>query len=550
MARILLLRPPSVFARAAYSAAVTPPLATAYLAASLRAEGHEVRVLDALGAAVDHIGPSYAPGICYRGLRDESIVERAQRAAPDGIGITATFSQDWPHIRRTIAALRRALPAVPIFVGGEHATAAPEHVLETSPGVDVVALGEGEGTVVDLAAWCDGRLALEDVPGIAHRDARGAVRRAPRRARLRDVDALPWPAWDLVDLDPYWRVGEGNGVERGRAIPILATRGCPYQCTFCSSPQMWTTRYVMRRPERVADEIEHWVGTYGIENVDFADLTAIIKRSWILAFCAEMRRRALGVSWQLPNGTRSEALDREVLHALRDAGCTNLSYAPETGSARTLAAIRKKASLAAMTESIREAKRNDLSVKCNFVIGFPRETRRDVLETIAFALRLAAMGVDDAGLYLFSPYPGTEDFEYLRSTGRIGALDDAYFASLTSTMDLSRSSAYCENIGPVELGAYRVGGMAAFYALGYLAHPSRLVRTVRNHRVGRSDTLFEQRLFGLVRRLRLEARARLHGPGAASDDGGAPWAGAASARADALSGSGHVAGARDAPSAG
>ncbi len=114
---------------------------------------------------------------------------------------------------------------------------------------------------------------------------------------------------------------------------MLATRGCPYSCTFCSSPDMWTTRYYARSPASVVDEIADYVERYGISNVDFEDLTAFINRDWILAFCAELVRRDLHISYQLPSGTRSEALDAEVLAPLWRSGCRNLTYAPESGVA-------------------------------------------------------------------------------------------------------------------------------------------------------------------------------------------------------------------------
>lgn len=485
------------------------PLNIAYLAGNLRKHGHQVEVLDGLGEDIHHIATSYAPGVCYRGLTTEAIVERVVALGGiDGIGVTATFSQDWPHIEEILVALHARLPKTPIIVGGEHATATAEFVLDSCAAVSLVALGEGEDIIVDFADWLDHKLAIEDISGIVRRSEDGSPKRNPPRLRQRNPDDFPWPAWDLFDLTPYFEAGEGNGVDRGRAMPLLATRGCPYQCTFCSSPLMWTTRYVMRDVERVVDEIEHYVRAYGAQNFDFADLTAIIKKNWILDFCRALRRRGLQVTWQLPNGTRSEVMDTEVLRELAASGCTNVTYAPESGSERTLRDIKKRVSLPRMFASIREAHSVGIFIKCNLVIGFPRERRSDILRSVATAFRFAVMGVDDTGLFLFSPYPGSELFAYLQSTGRIGKLDRDYFVSLMSLMDLRSSSTYCEKVGPRELAFYRLFGMASFYTLSYLLYPKRILRTIRNFRSGRSDTLFEERLFGFLRRLRLERQAR------------------------------------------
>ena len=98
------------------------------------------------------------------------------------------------------------------------------------------------------------------------------------RTRVNELATLPWPAWHLVPLEAYFSRGMYQGVNRGRSMPILATRGCPFRCTFCSSPEMWTTRYVVRPVEELVDEIESYVKTHEISNVDFEDLTAFIKR--------------------------------------------------------------------------------------------------------------------------------------------------------------------------------------------------------------------------------------------------------------------------------
>jgi radical SAM superfamily enzyme YgiQ (UPF0313 family) len=503
MSHVLLIRPPSVFSASTYSAPVTMPLANAYLSANLLKHGHRVTNIDALGEDIDHIDVSYHPHVRYRGLSTEKILERITER-PDGIGVSVMFSQDWPHIEDMINAIRAKFPDVPILAGGEHPTAAGEYVLRTCPAVTHVALGEGEATIVEWAEWLDGKRRLEDVGGIQYIDVFGNARSNPARERIRNLDDLPWPAWHLFNLEPYFSVGEGHGVERGRSMPLVATRGCPYQCTFCSSPFMWTTRYAMRSIPDVVDEIELYMKTYRAQNIDFFDLTAIIKKEWIMSFCAELKRRRLNLTWQLPSGTRSEAMDAEVMAAMATSGCTNVTYAPESGSTRTLNAIKKKVKLPRLFESIRYAKRNGIFVKCNLIIGFPRERRWDMLQTVWVAIRFAMLGVDDTAIYAYSPYPGSELHQYLLSTGAIPKMDRDYFTSLMTFMDLKQSSNYCENVGETEISIYRLIGMSAFYAIAYLLRPTNIARTIRNYRAHKSDTVFEERLFAFLRRKKLE----------------------------------------------
>jgi radical SAM superfamily enzyme YgiQ (UPF0313 family) len=440
----------------------------------------------------------------YQGLSTDDIISRIPRGT-SLVAMSAMFSQEWPHVEALIARIAEALPGVPIAVGGEHATAAWDYILETSPAVSCVGIGEGEETLCDLARWTEAGGDLGAIPGIALRVEGRPTMTAPRK-RLRHLDEIPWPAWDLAPIEAYLDGGYGHGVDLGRSMPILATRGCPFQCTFCSNPQMWTTQYVMRQVEKVVDEIAYYLREYRAANVDFYDLTAIIRKDWTLQFCGEIKRRGLSFTWQLPSGTRSEALDGEVLAAMYEAGCRNVTYAPESGAERTLKAIKKQVRLPRMVESIKAARRVGMSLKCNLIIGFPTERRSDILRTLWFAMKLAWVGVHDVPLYLFSPYPGSELYHYLRNTGAIPTMDNDYFGSLVCFMDLSMSSRYCERVGPRELNAYRVLGMLAFYGLSYLFHPTSILRTLRNLWRREATTVFEQRLIDIGRRWSL-ARA-------------------------------------------
>ena len=150
---------------------------------------------------------------------------------------------------------------------------------------------------------------------------------------------------------------------------------------------MWTTRWVARKPELVADEIEIYIKKYGISNVDFYDLTAVIRKDWIINFAKQLIDRKLNITWQLPSGTRSEALDKEVLTYLYESGCRNLSYAPESGSPRVLKRIKKKVETDRMIESMRTAVACGLNVKANIIFGFPDETHADIWRSLFFIFK-------------------------------------------------------------------------------------------------------------------------------------------------------------------
>lgn len=477
-ASVVLVRPPMLVPKLALTAPTCPPVGIAYLASSLRDRGHRVTVLDAVGEAPDQFLPCADPHFLGHGLSAE---ELAARVPPDTevIGVSCMFSHEWPITREVLEHLARRCPDALLVVGGEHATALPETVLDGSAPVAVVVRGEGEETLAEVVRWRHRPEVLAGLAGVATRGADGVVV-TPARGRIRGIDAIPAPAWDLLPIDTYLDRGHGFGVHRGRSMPIVATRGCPYRCTFCSSPSMWTTRWEPRSPAEVLAEIERYLDERGAENIDFYDLTAIVKRSWVIEFCELVIASGRTFSWQLPSGTRSEALDAEVVGLLRRAGCRNMSYAPESGSPEVLERIKKKVDLDRMKRSMRHAVRAGINCKANIILGLPGETHREVWQTLRFCAEVAVLGLHDLSITPFSPYPGTELFDELRAAGRIPELDDDYYFGLASYSDLTSTVSYSEHIGDRALGRYRFLGMATFYAVSFLCRPWRAIAVARH----------------------------------------------------------------------
>jgi radical SAM superfamily enzyme YgiQ (UPF0313 family) len=424
------------------------------------------------------------------GLSDEEIVARVPKDTTV-FGVSCMFSEEWPFTRTIIEALRRAFPDVPIVGGGEHINAAPEFSMRDCPALDACVLGEGEETFAELLETLrDGR-PLADVAGICYLED-GQFRRTRPRQRIRALDSIPRPAWHLLPLGNYLDNGFGFGIGRIRSYPIIASRGCPFECTFCSNPEMWTTRWYARDPEAVLDEMGWAIETYRVENFDFYDLTAIVRKDWIREFCRLLIERKYDVGWQLPSGTRSEALSDDVLPLLHQAGCRYLVYAPESGSEAVLKRIKKKVHLGRMKDSMRQAVAAGLTVKCNMVIGFPGETKREMWETVRFCYELAGIGVHDVNAGPFCPYPGSELFTQLQQQGRLGPIDDAYFEMLSLFADLATSSSWSEHVSNRELLMFRHMAMGAFYGRAFARRPQRALSLVRNVKSGRHETRLDR----------------------------------------------------------
>ena len=339
-----------------------------------------------------------------------------------------------------------------------------------------------------------------------HSPARG-TRSTGSRARIRTLDDIPWPAWDLVPIDRYLDHGLGYGVNRGRSMPMIATRGCPYQCTFCSNPEMWTTRWYARDPEQVLDEIQAYQDRYGATNFDFYDLTAIVERRWIVQFTNRILERGMTFTWQLPSGTRSEAIDNEVSRLLYASGCRNMSYAPESGSPEVLKRIKKVVKLDRLEASAVGAVDAGLNVKLNIIMGLPDESPRELGETVRFLARMGGSGVHDVSISLFFPYPGSELYRELRESGRIPELSDEYFLGLAAYKDYAQSISYTDSVTPWVLNLFRLLGILAFYGTQYAMRPWRMARLLQNLLQHRQESRLDKSLQDLAGRIRNRRRS-------------------------------------------
>lgn len=500
---VALVRGPIVFAEGALNNEATPPIGFAYIAGYLRPHGYRVEIVDGIGEGLNRVHPLPGfPGYMAQGLPFDELIARIPEDV-DVVGFSAMFSGEWPVTRQLIRLARARFPRALFVAGGEHATALTEYSLRDCPELDVIVRGEGEHTFLELLEATRDGAGRAAVAGVAWLDAGGGYRQNGDLPRLRSLAAMPRPAWPEGLLERYWAAGKSHGVLTARDMPMLASRGCPYRCTFCSSPQMWTTRYVLRDPADVLDEIEHYVAKYAITSVQFYDLTAIVKRDWVVRFCTEMLARGIRIHWSLPAGTRSEVLDEETLRLVQASGCHYLVYAPESGSAATLERVKKRISLDRITASMITAARYGIVVRANIIIGLPGETRREIYETLSYVLSLTWRGVDEVAVFLFSPYPGSALYAELVASGAV-APSDAYFLSLTSLngkFNTLSPRTFNEHTWPVELAAYRTATMVAAYAVGYARYPSRVARTVRNLLTGAgAATVLEHRLRDALRR--------------------------------------------------
>jgi radical SAM superfamily enzyme YgiQ (UPF0313 family) len=509
---VTLVHPPPVKPRSVVNhPGSVPPLGVACLAATLRRAGHEVTVIDAYGLAPDALScVDEEPRLLVNGLDAGEIAARVPHDT-GLIGVSCMFSNEWVNTSRVIGALSSRFPETPLVAGGEHVTADAAGVLRRHPGIAACVLGEGEETAVELVEALARRGPLDGVHGLALRGEDGGVVRTPPRRRIRQVDDLPWPSWDGIPIATYLDRGIRHLWERRRAMPMLATRGCPYRCTFCSSPQMWGTTWLARDPRDVVREMAHYVQKYHIDHVDFYDLTMLVNRAWAVAFCHELIAARLGVTWAMPVGTRSEPLDAETLALVRASGCNYVGYAPESGSPATLARIRKRVDLGEMLGSMRAAVRAGLHVRAHLIMGLPGQTRGEVLESLVFAMKMMWVGVQDVAMFRFAPYPGSALFDDLVRAGKIDPEGPGYERLLAAGLlndDMAPGQSWNEHMSARTTRMVCVLGMLLFYALRFALRPHRAIASAVNAIRRRPRSAFDRLVINAIGELALGRRTR------------------------------------------
>ena len=272
--KVALIRPPMLLPASSNNTTQgVPPLSLAYLAGTLRNSGFEVSLIDSFGEAPFQFTEFLNGKLFINGLTADEIINKIPVDARV-IGVSCMFSNEWVYYRKVISRIREAFPDAIIVVGGEHITADPDYSLNSCQAIDFCVLGEGESTLLELVQALQSNSNPCEIDGIVYRNAStGLIQKTPPRARIQKIDEIPWPSWDGIPLHNYLDNEFGNEVVTKRSMPMLASRGCPYECTFCSNPQMWGTQWKARDTKDLITEIRFYIDKYQINHVEFYDLT-------------------------------------------------------------------------------------------------------------------------------------------------------------------------------------------------------------------------------------------------------------------------------------
>jgi len=390
--KVLLLIPPkfNVFKRNIAPSTYTIHLGVAYLAAKLRSVRHETYVID-----------SPVENLTFQGFR-----KRIAKIRPDFVGITANTEQIL-EAGEAARIVKQMDPHIPIVIGGSHSTALTKETLEELPLVDFAVFGEGEITLCELLERIRGKASFSDVAGLAYRNGEEIILNSPR-PHIENIDSLPLPAFDLFPMNRYHPSYRARKTHR--ELPISTSRGCPYECVFCTKIFGSQVRY--RSPDAVVEEIAYYVERFGINQLFITDENFTLNQERTYRICEEIVRH--GLHRKLDSGceTRTDLVDRKILRALKRANVKFILFGIESGDPRTLAFAKKNIPLEQTKEAICIAKEEGFEVLITCIIGFPHEGREEVQKTLRFAEELDPHFLV---LNILTPFPGTAVWKMIKS---------------------------------------------------------------------------------------------------------------------------------------
>ncbi|MBI2304208.1 MAG: radical SAM protein [Chloroflexi bacterium] len=371
---------------------VVQPLGIAYIAAVLEREGYEVKLYD-----------------CSLGTSAPELLDLLRREQPEVVGISST-TPAFPTSKAVATRLKEVLPKTVILIGGPHVTAAPVQTM-ASHCFDVGVIGEGEITALELVQQMEkgGLSDLATIKGIAYRE-NGRVTLTPPRPFITDLDSLPFPARHL--LPPLSQYKPTPASYRKLPVGVVMTsRGCPSGCTFCDRA-IFGRRWRARSADNVLGEIELLVEKLGAREIRFFDDTFTLNQKRAFEICDRLIKGKFKIPWTCL--TRVDAVSIELLRHMKEAGCWQVLFGLESGDDRMLKLLNKGSTVEKNERAVRLAQEVGLSVRGDFIIGTPGETRESMQRTLNFTKSLK---LDYAHFNKFVPFPGTALYERLVGEG-------------------------------------------------------------------------------------------------------------------------------------
>ncbi|MHA1343854.1 MAG: B12-binding domain-containing radical SAM protein [Promethearchaeota archaeon] len=302
------------------------------------------------------------------------------------------------------------LPYVKTIIYGSHATYFCSQLIKMEY-IDYIVLGEPELRILKICETIMGRYKdLSLVDGVVYKKNGNVKMRGLNKDRFIDLDKLPIPAWDLIDINKY-KIPFVNE----KFLIVTPSRGCPYRCIFCLTPYIYGNNIRYRSPKSFVNELEYLVNKYKVVNFLFWSETFTLNKEFVLSICKEIRRRKIKIKWYC--STRADKINTDIAEEMRKSGCRLVSLGIESGSRRILKICKKNLNKQTVVRSVNILKDNKIEVLGHFILGLPGETKRGIIDTKKFINKLK---LDYLQVYLATPFPGTELYEMYRNSYKEG----------------------------------------------------------------------------------------------------------------------------------
>lgn len=446
--KVMLINAPykSVYGSVKRAAGCYFPVGLGYIASYLREYGFQMTLLDPEAENIDR----------------EEIKKRILEHNPPIVGISCSTS-NFPYALEIARIARDTINPV-IVIGGAHASSLPKEIIKQYMEIDIAVFGEGEKTMLELCQVIENGNDKDhygNIKGIVYRE-RDTVIMNPCRPWIMELDKLPFPARDLVDMSWYrLHAQTSKGVF---SSTIVSSRGCPFHCTFCASFRTMGRRYRFHSAEYTVREIEHLVEKYNVKFIEFRDDTFTLNKERVRKICELLIEKKLGVEWYCMGQVNT--IDGDLLKLMKKAGCHTIAYGVESGDPQILKRIKKNIKLEQCVKALKESMKAGLRTSTFFILGNPGETKESIKKTIQFSIKLGAT------LTFFNvlvPYPGTEIFDELLRSGSLSAANWMDFVMVGDNPMLADTGLSKEDLQKYIIFAY----------LRYYLRPSQLIHVFK-----------------------------------------------------------------------
>jgi anaerobic magnesium-protoporphyrin IX monomethyl ester cyclase len=475
--KVLLINPPQTFYPGSDLPSGNLPLGLMYIAAVLEKTGHKTEILDAFmtDVSVRKFGDTAEIGMTY-----EKITQELRQREPDIVGISNPFTCQAEHAAKVADIIKEIDYDVPTVVGGPHVSAVPEEFMAQARNVDVAVIGEGEYTMPDIVKAYEGKIKMSEVQGVVYRKKDELVQTSPRPF-LKNIDELPYPAYHLVDMERYLNPEKIEYRSfQDRSISMITSRGCPFNCSFCSVHLHMGKAFRAHSVDYVVNHIEHVVNEYKVKTIFFEDdnMTFDIKR--FDAICDGIINKKIKFKWETPNGIRADYLTLDLLKKMKQSGCQSVFFGVESGDQHILDdIISKSLDLNAVINVAKMCKEIGLNTAAFYIIGFPGEKKDDMLKTVDFALKLKRKYDVGMLLHVATPSCGTRLYYECKKKGYIQEnLTPQAFAEVRQTR--GNPLIGTENFTPAEVKEIASLAMRRYRKISlinYVKSPGKTLRT-------------------------------------------------------------------------